>query len=150
MPRRTRELTPQEQEAQWLAEYQPPRNGSAAAECQFCDFTGSSKEMMDHRAATGHLVRLAAPQKPIAPPQAPKVTGKAALVYEAAKRCGKAFTEQELTVEAWYHWESDFGLVGFEGHYPDRHLVRCWLYGPRGLFTRGLLRKRPDGLLEVV
>ena len=67
-----------------------------------------------------------------------------AAVLEAARRLPQPFSLSELVVMTWRGDQEGFSLTGFT-QFPSEQKVRCTLWGPRGLVTRGYLVR--DGKL---
>lgn len=79
---------------------------------------------------------------------APRGRGLKLLVLEAAQTFRRGFSVEDLTVRCWELWPAVFGMRGHRGH-ADKHKVRGYLDGEKGLVQRGQLRKASEGLFEV-
>lgn len=72
-----------------------------------------------------------------------------AAILRAMLGCEEPLTVEQLVVAAWKFRPQAFGLRGYEARYPNAARVRETLYGRRGLLTKGLIAKGPDGRLEL-
>jgi hypothetical protein len=54
---------------------------------------------------------------------------------------GEPFKANDLVVAAWRAYPAAFGMVGYQGEYPDRHSVLLYLMGKKGLVHRRCLRR---------
>ena len=94
----------------------------------------------DWEAVNPTLAALARAPRPV---RAAGVAGCAAQrLLEVARALPQPFTIEELVVAAWRAYPHVFGLRGWAGQYPSDNTVKTYLYGRRGLISRGFLRKR--------
>jgi hypothetical protein len=84
------------------------------------------------------------------PPPLPDDASHAEAVLHAARTLPRGpFTKEDLVVAAWKLFPNRFGLRGFE-QYPCSNSVTCYLYGSKGLASKGWLRSIGAGVFEVV
>lgn len=110
---------------------------TSPATCASCRRQAQAKQIIQQRAQHGSAVTPGQPSR-------------SELILSAAADLAQPFGREQLVVHVWNRFPKAFGLKGYQDSYPDANLVLSYLYGARGLVSRGLLRAAGVGFFEVV